>query len=175
MKPPLTVKTPGQYIASLPAGRAETIERVRAVVNKHIPTGYEECLVWGTIGWAIPLCRYPNTHNNQPLCYVALSSQKNYCSLYLFGAYWVGGQLEQLKAAFRAAGKKLRMGKSCVQFQSPDDLPLDAIGKLISEISSKKWIELYEQSRLATKAGQAEKAKHAGSPAGKAAARKRPQ
>jgi hypothetical protein len=51
------------------------------------------------------------------------------------------------------------MGKCCVHFESPDDLPLEAIGKLISAISSEKWIEMYEQSRLMTKAGQAQKAK----------------
>src|SRR5215472_7487856 len=55
MKPPANVKTPAQYIASLPADRAKTIATVRALVNKHIPRGYDECLVWGTIGWTIPL------------------------------------------------------------------------------------------------------------------------
>ena len=68
-------------MASLPADRAKTIATVRALVNKHIPRGYDECLVWGTIGWTIPLSRYPDTYNKQPICYVALSSQKNYCSL----------------------------------------------------------------------------------------------
>src|SRR5215472_15407208 len=53
MKPPSNVKTPAQYIASLPADRAKTIATVRALVNKHIPRGYDECLVWGTIGWTI--------------------------------------------------------------------------------------------------------------------------
>ena len=155
VKPPSNVKTPAQYIASLPGDRAKTIATVRALVNNHIPRGYDECLVWGTIGWTIPLSRYPDTYNKQPICYVALSSQKNYCSLYLFGAYWSANQLDQLKAAFKAAGKKLNMGKCCVSFKSPDDLPLEAIGKLISAISSEQWIEIYEQSRLKTKAGQA--------------------
>jgi hypothetical protein len=120
MKPQSNVKTPAQYIASLPADRAKTIATVRALVNQHIPRGYDECLVWGTIGWAIPLSRYPDTYNKQPICYVALSSQKNYCSLYLMGAFWSASQLEQLKAAFKAAGKKLDMGKCCVHFESPD-------------------------------------------------------
>jgi len=164
MKPASNVTTPAQYIASLPADRAKTITTVRALVNKHIPRGYEECLIWGTIGWTIPLSRYPDTYNKQPICYVALSSQKNFCSLYMMAAYWDASQsgtsqLEQLKAAFKTAGKKLDMGKCCVHFQSPDDLPLEAIGKLISAISTEKWIEMYEQSRLLTKAGQAQKAK----------------
>jgi len=172
MKPPSNVKTPAQYIASLPADRAKTIATVRALVNKHIPRGYDECLVWGTIGWTIPLSRYPDTYNKQPICYVALSSQKNYCSLYLMGAFWSASQLEQLKAAFKAAGKKLDMGKCCVHFESPDDLPLEAIGKLISAISSEKWIEMYEQSRLMTKAGQSHMAKQGAQSASKAAAKR---
>src|SRR5215471_21780113 len=61
----------------------------------------------------IPLSRYPDTYNKQPICYVALSSQKNYCSLYLMGAFWSASQLKRLKAA----GKKLDMGKCCVHFR----------------------------------------------------------
>ncbi len=162
MKPPAHVNTPAQYIASLPPDRAKAIATVRAMVNKHIPRGYEECIVWGAIGWTIPLSRYPDTYNKQPLTYVALSSQKNYCSLYMMGAYMGGSQLEQLKESFKSAGKKLDMGKCCVHFETPDDLPLAAIGKIISAISSDMWIEIYEQSRLMTKAGQT-KAKKAAS------------
>ncbi|HEY7404160.1 MAG TPA: DUF1801 domain-containing protein [Candidatus Angelobacter sp.] len=173
MKPPSNVKTPAQYIASLPADRAKTIAAVRALVNKHIPRGYDECIVWGTIGWTIPLSRYPDTHNKQPISYVALSSQKNYCVLYLFGPASSASQLEQLKAAFKAAGKKLDMGKCCVNFESPDDLPLEAIGKLIAAIPSEEWIEMYEQSRLKTKAGQAQKAKQAASSTSKVSTKHR--
>ena len=173
MKPPSDVKTPSQYISSLPVDRAKTIATVRALVNKHIPRGYDECVVWGTIGWTIPLSRYPDTYNKQPITYVALSSQKNFCSLYLMGAFWcTSRRLEQLKAAFKAAGKKLDMGKCCVHFESPDDLPLEAIGKLISTISSEEWIEMYEQSRLKTKAGQAQRSKQAAPSASKVAARR---
>ena len=159
MKPPANIKTPAQYIDSLPADRAKTIATVRALVNKHSPRGYDECIIWGTIGWTVPLSRYPDTYNKQPLTYVALSSQKNYCSLYMMSAYMGSTQLEQLQAAFKAADKKLNMGKCCVNFLTPDDLPLEAIGTLISAISTGKWIEIYEQSRLLTKAGQAKAAK----------------
>ena len=50
--------------------------------------------------------------------------------------------------------------------------PLEAIGKLISAISSEKWIEIYEQSRLMTKAGQAQMAKQGALSARKVAARR---
>src|SRR5580765_6600075 len=81
-------------------------------------------------------------------------------------------QFEQLKAAFKVARKKLDMGKCCVHFKSPGDLPLEAIGKLISAISSEKWIEMYEQSRLMTKAGQARIAKQGSPSVSKVAARR---
>ncbi len=172
MKPPSNVKTPTQYIASLPADRAKTIATVRALVNKHIPRGYDDSASSGARSVGRSLSRYPDTYNKQPICYVALSSQKNFCSLYLMGAFWSASQLEQLKAEFKAAGKKLDMGKCCVHFESPDDLPLEAIGKLISAISSEKWIEMYEQSRLMTKAGQAQVAKQGAPSASKAAAKR---
>ena len=64
------------------------------------------------------------------------------------------------------------MGKCCVHFQSPDDLPLEAIVNLIAAISSEKWIEIYEQSRLMTKAGQAKAAKQGAPSKSKVAARR---
>src|ERR1700741_142592 len=103
MKPPRNVKPPAQYSASPPADRAKTIATLRALVNKHIPRGCDEFLVGGTIGWTIPLSRYPDTYNKQPICYVALSSQKNYCSLYLMGAFWSPSQLKMLYASFNEA------------------------------------------------------------------------
>ena len=172
MKPPSNVKTPAQYIAWLPADRAKTIAAVRTFLNKHMPRGFEECFIWGMIGWAIPLSRYPETYNKEPICYVALSSQKNNCVLYLMGAYRSSSQLEQLKAAFKAAGKKLVMGKCCVQFGAPEDLPLEAIGKLVSSTSSEEWIESYEQSRLETKAGRARLAKQGAATGRKPAAKR---
>ena len=51
-------------------------------------------------------------------------------------------------------------------------MPLEAIGKLIAAISSEKWIEMYEQSRLMTKAGQTKVAKQAAPSAGKESARR---
>ena len=83
---------------------------------------------------------------------------EKYCSLYLMGAFWMRVS-RAAEGGVQGGGKKLDMGKCCVHFESPDDLPLEAIGKLISTISSEKWIEMYEQSRLRTKAGQAQIAK----------------
>jgi hypothetical protein len=159
MKPAPTVTSVVEYLASLPPDRRKAITTVRKTVRDNIGSGYSEIFGWGMIMWGVPLSRYPDTYNKQPLCSVALASQKNYCSLYLMGCYGDVGQLAELKQAFADAGKKLDMGKSCVHFQQADDLPLAAIGKLIGRVSVERWIEIYEKSRLMTKAGKAKAAK----------------
>ena len=160
MKAASHARTPSEYLASLPDDRRKEIAAVRQMVREHIPKGYSEDILWGMITWAIPLSRYPNTYNKQPLCYVALASQKNYCSLYLTGSYGDAGQLAALKRAFADAGKKLDMGKACLHFRRADDLPLAAIGKLIAAVPVERFIEVYERSRLTTKAGKAKAAKN---------------
>jgi hypothetical protein len=91
--------------------------------------------------------RARDTYNGQQLCYAGLAAQKNFNTLYLMTAYAPGKHRQKLVAAFKRAGKKLDMGKSCIHFQGADDLPLEAVGELISAIPPEKWIEIYESSR----------------------------
>lgn len=136
-----------EYLASLPEDRRKAISIVRSVVRKHLPKGYREGLTYGAITYEIPLKTFPDTYNGQPLCYAALAAQKNFNTLYLMGPYGSPKQRAELEAAFKTAGKKLDMGKSCVHFKEADDLPLPAIGKLIASIPAAKWIEIYKASR----------------------------
>jgi hypothetical protein len=142
-----TATTPEEYIAALPEDRRGAITAVRKVVKKHLPSGYAEFVSFGMLSYGIPLERYPKTYNGQPLMYVALAAQKNYCSLYLMSVSGSKKHETTLRAAFKNAGKKLDMGKSCIHFTSADDLPLDAVGEIIGSISSKQWIEIFESSR----------------------------
>jgi hypothetical protein len=116
------------YLASLPAERRAVVSTVRDLVLQHLPDGYREWMAWGMIGYGIPLERYPDTYNGQPLCYVALAAQKIYYALYLTCAADDEGDAQRLKDAFARAGKTLDMGKSCLRFKSLDALPLAAIG-----------------------------------------------
>ncbi len=99
------------------------------------------------ITYCVPLERYPKTYNGQPLGYVALAAQKTSNSLYLMGVYADPGQEAELREGFRAAGKKLDMGKSCVRFRRAADLPLDTIGRLIASTSVEQYIAAYEAAR----------------------------
>ena len=140
-------KTPAEYLASLPAERRAVIAAVRDVVNQYIPTGYQEAMNWGAITWEVPFSRFPKTPNGQPLCYVSLAAHKNFCTLYLMGAYANSRQFAELKQAFAQAGKKLDMGKSCLHFKEPEDLELNAIGKVIASYTPDQWIAVMEKSR----------------------------
>ena len=154
-----TARTVEDYLASLPKERREVVSALRDHVRRHLPNGYEEAMHYGMISYHIPLSRFPATYNDHPLCYAALAAQKNHFALYLMGAYGSADSASKLKDGFRRAGKKLDMGKSCVRFKRVDDLALDAIAESIASITPDAYIEIYERSRLMTKAGARKAAK----------------
>jgi uncharacterized protein YdhG (YjbR/CyaY superfamily) len=139
--------TVDEYLAELPPERREIVSKVRDLVRRNLPKGYEETMNWGMISYEIPLARYPNTYNRQPLSYVGLAAQKNYYALYLTSAYQDSQQGKQLAEAFKKAGKKLDMGKSCLRFKTLDDLPLEAVGRIVASTPPEKWIAQYEAAR----------------------------
>ena len=137
-----------QYLAELPEERREVVSTVREMVLRNLPEGYRETMSFGMIGYGIPLERYPDTYNKQPLAYVGLAAQKNYYALYLMGPYVESRQEKELREAFAAAGKKLDMGKSCIRFKKLHDLPLDALGRIIASTPPDAYIAAYEAARL---------------------------
>lgn len=135
-----------EYLEELPPERRKVMSTVRSLVRKHLPKGYEEKMNSGMICWQVPLKKFPDTYNGQPLCYAGLAAQKNGYSLYLMTAY-VGTKENPLKAAYKAAGRKLDMGKCCLRFKKVDDLVPDAIGKLVAKVPPDRYVELFEASR----------------------------
>ena len=143
-------ETVDEYLAELPLDRREAIVKVREVILRHLPSGYEETMQYGMIGYVIPLQTYPVTYNGQPLEYIALASQKNYMSLYLMNIYGDKDTEQWFANSYRASGKKLDMGKSCVRFKKLEDLPLDLVAEAVARTSVDEFIERYEASRRLT-------------------------
>lgn len=139
------------YLAQLPADRRDAVSKVREVVNTNLPAGFEEGIQYGMIGWYVPLARYPETYNGQPLAIAGLASQKGYMALYLMAVYGDPATATWFRRAFAAAGKKLDMGKSCVRFKSLDALPLDVIGETIRRVSLESFLGHYEDARASSK------------------------
>ena len=142
-----TATTVDGYLAELPDDRRAVVAAVRDAVARSMPAGYEERLSWGMISWEIPLARYPETYNGQPLTYAALAAQKSHYALYLTGAYADPAQMRALEEGFARAGKRLDMGKSCLRFKRLDDLPLDVLAQVIASTPPERFIEIYERSR----------------------------
>ena len=135
--------TVDQYLDELPPDRRETVAAIRDLVLENLPAGYEETMYFGMIGYVVPLEVQPETYNGQPLEYVALASQKNYISLYLMNVYGHKETQEWFLKAYKASGKKLNMGKSCVRFKKIDDLPLDVIARVVGLTPMDEFVKAY--------------------------------
>jgi uncharacterized protein YdhG (YjbR/CyaY superfamily) len=140
-------RTVDQYLAELPDDRRDAIETVRDAIVEYLPAGYVESMNWGMITYEIPLETYPKTYNGKPLMYAALASQKNHMAVYLSGVYVSEDATADFHRAYKATGKKLDMGKSCVRFKKLDDLPVDLIGQTIGSTSVEEFIDIYERAR----------------------------
>jgi hypothetical protein len=139
--------TPEEYLASLPPGRREAIAAVRDVILRNLPPGFEEGMQFGMIGYYVPLGRFPDTYNGQPLGLAALANQKNHMALYLNNVYGDPETERRFRERYAASGKHLDMGKSCVRFTRLDALPLDVIGRTIAETDVDSFLERYQAVR----------------------------
>ena len=130
------------YLEELPEDRREAIAAVRSVILEHLPDGFEEGMQYGMIGYYVPLDRFPDTYNGQPLSVAGLASQKRHMALYMMGVY--GSDYAWLRERWEATGHKLNMGKSCVTFRRLDDVPLEVVGEAIARTSVDDLIAAHE-------------------------------
>ncbi len=136
------------YVAELPEERQKIIEQLRKVIKKNLPKGFEEEMSYGMIGYVVPHKLYPAGYHcdpKLPLPFINMASQKNSVNLYFMGLYadkkiykWF------TEAHAKASSKKLDIGKSCTRYKKYEDIPFDLIGELVSKMTPKEWIELYE-------------------------------
>ena len=137
-----------EYITSLPDDRKEPVAKLRNTINKNLPKGFEETISSGMINWVVPHKTYPAGYHcdpKQPLPFLSLASQKNNISLHHMGLY---GNPELLKwfqdEWAKVSKRKLDMGKSCIRFKKPDEIPFDLIGQLAAKVTPADWIARYE-------------------------------
>jgi hypothetical protein len=142
-----SARTPGAYVASLPADRRLAITRIRAEILKNLPEGFEDTVDFGHIAYVVPLKRFPCTYNGHPLMYAALGSQKRHMAVYLTPVYADPATEKWFKAEYRKSGKKLDMGKSCVRFAKLYDLPLELSGRAIARTPLEEFVRRCEAAR----------------------------
>ena len=143
--------TVDEYLSELPDERREAIGRVRQTILANLPQGYEEAMNWGMITYQVPLETCPDTYNGEPLMYAALASQTNHMAVYLTGIYMSDEARAKFEAAYKATGKRLDVGKSCVRFKKLDDLPLPLIGESIASEDVEGFVARSKQVTSARK------------------------
>jgi hypothetical protein len=137
--------TPEAYLESVPPGRREIVEAIRDVINENLPEGYEEGIQYGMIGWYVPLERFADTYNKQPLGLAGVANRKQYATLYLNSVYGNREIEEWFKRRWAETGKRLNMGKSCVYLKKLDDAPLEVVGETIAKVPLDQYVAYYER------------------------------
>ena len=143
-------KTPQEYFNNLPDDRRQAMTKLRNTIKKNLPKGFQEVMGYGMPGWVVPHKLYPAGYHcdpKQPLPFAGLASQKNYISFYHMGLYSDSDLLKWFEMEWpKNSSRKLDMGKCCVRFKNPNDIPYDLIGKLVSRMSPKDWVEYYSKN-----------------------------
>lgn len=141
-------KTIKEYLSEIPAERAEAFSKLRQTILKNLPKGFVEQINYGMIGYVVPHSLYPGGYHcdpKQPLPFANIASQKNFIAFYHMGIYGSPELLKWFTDEYPKHCKaKLDMGKSCVRFKKPDQIPYELIGELMTKISVDEWIAQYE-------------------------------
>jgi hypothetical protein len=103
---------------------------------------------YGMMGFSVPHSLYPAGYHcdpKLPLPFMGLASQKHFIAVYHMGVYADPKLLKWFTDNYSKAGVgKLDMGKSCIRFKKPENIPYKLIGELASKITPRQWIEKYE-------------------------------
>lgn len=142
--------TPEEYVVQLPEDRKEVIEKLRSVILKNLPEGFEEGINYGMIGYYVPHSIYPDGYHctpELPLPFMSIASQKNSVNVYHSGIYADKDIYEWFVDEYSKYSKrKLDMGKSCIRFKKLDEIPFKLIGELCRKLSVEQWIKMYEMN-----------------------------
>lgn len=143
-------KSPEDYVKEVPKERQEAFNQLRQTILKNLPKGFTEGMGYGMLGYVVPHNLYPAGYHcdpKQPLPFAGLASQKNSINFYHMGLYANPTLLKWFQTEYPKHCKtKLDMGKSCVRFKKPEDIPYKLIGELMKKITVKDWIAGYEKN-----------------------------
>jgi uncharacterized protein YdhG (YjbR/CyaY superfamily) len=142
--------TPEEYVEQLPEDRKQAVQKIRAVIKKNLPKGFEEGINYKMLGFYVPRSKFPEGYHcdpKLPLPFINLASQKNSVNLYHMGIYAKKELLDWFVKEYTKYCKyKLDMGKSCIRFKKMDDIPFDIIGELASKMTVNEWINTYKSA-----------------------------
>lgn len=142
--------TPDEYIEQLSEERQEVVQKLRRAIQDNLPDGFEETINYGMIGYVVPHSIYPAGYHctpELPLPFMNIASQKNFVAVYHSGIYADKELYDWFVQEYPKHCKtKLDMGKSCIRFKKPDQIPYELIAELSTKLTVQGWIDLYEKN-----------------------------
>ncbi|MGB1307348.1 MAG: DUF1801 domain-containing protein [Oceanihabitans sp.] len=140
--------SPEDYISQVPEERQSVLKKLREVINKNLPKGFEEGIQYGMVGYYVPHAIYPSGYHCDtkiPLPFMSFASQKNSINLYHSGIYAKPEIHDWFVAEYpKHCKRKLDMGKSCIRFKKIEEIPFELIGELCKKLTVDQWIDIYE-------------------------------
>lgn len=137
-----------KYIAEIPQERRAAFTKLVETIRKNIPHGFTEMMQYSMPSWSVSLKDYPPGYHcaaDTPLPFLSVANQKNSVNLYHMGIYANTALHDWFIEEFpKHSSRKPDMGKSCIRFKKPDDIPFDLIAELVQKITPEDWVELYE-------------------------------
>lgn len=147
--------TPDEYVNEVADHQKEAIIQLRKTIIDNLPEGFEEEMSYGMIGYVVPFSIYPKGYNVKPkvpLPLMNLAAQKNFIALHHVGIYANKELLNWFTEEFPKHSKlKLDMGKGCIRFKNPQQIPYSLIGELAKKMGVNDWVQLYEATFLKSK------------------------
>lgn len=144
-----TATNPTEYLESLPEDRRAAMQRLYELIDLKLPAGFKSGMSYGMLTWVVPHSTYPNGYHCDPkqaLPFLSIASQKNFIAVYHMGMYADKELHDWFVNEYPKHSKtKLDMGKSCIRFKKPENIPFDLLGELFGKMSVEQWIGLYEQ------------------------------
>jgi hypothetical protein len=138
------------YLENVEISKKEAFLNLRETIKNNIDSTFNEEINYGMIGYVVPHEVYPSGYHcdpKLPLPFLAIAAQKNFIALYHMGIYMESTLLDWFVAEFPKHSKsKLDMGKSCIRFKKPQDIPFELIAELIKKMTANDWIKLYESN-----------------------------
>jgi len=138
-----------EYIEKFSKEDQVVLNNLRKSILDHLPSGFEETLSYGMIGYVVPHRLYPKGYHvdaSLPLSFMAIARQKHSFNFYHMGLYGDPQLMNWFKSAYEAQYGKLDHGKSCLRFKSKEKIPFDLIGILVEKISVQEYILAYEST-----------------------------
>ena len=145
-----TAKTVEEYINEVPEERREYFCKLRETILSNIPEGFREEMNYGMIGYVVPHSIYPPGYHctpDLPLPFLNIASQKHFIGFYHMAIYALPDLHDWFVREYpKHCSLKLDMGKSCIRFKKPAQIPFALIGQLASKITVQEWITFYEKN-----------------------------